>query len=253
MNKRYQVFVSSTFKDLSEERMEVMKALLELDCIPCGMEYFPAASEDSWSYISSLIKQCDYYVLIVAGRYGPMTDEEISFTQKEYQCALDSGVPILAFVRADVESLPVKKVDNDPKLKKNLDQFVAQLKELKARNLCKEWHNADELGAVVSRGITQLTKGVPRVGLVRADTAGYTNAEQVLELTRKIEDLAKRIKQYEGEDLITGGITLADGEELFEVEYSYSICYHAKSKDTYWLTGNAYTIECVREHCLELE
>ena len=53
MNKRYQVFVSSTFKDLAEERMEVIKALLELDCIPCGMEYFPAASEDSWSYIST--------------------------------------------------------------------------------------------------------------------------------------------------------------------------------------------------------
>ena len=117
MNKRYQVFVSSTFKDLAEERMEVIKALLELDCIPCGMEYFPAASEDSWSYISSLIKQCDYYVLIVAGRYGSMTADGISFTQKEYQCALDSGVPVLAFVRADVESLPVKKVDEDPKLK----------------------------------------------------------------------------------------------------------------------------------------
>ena len=76
MNKRYQVFVSSTFKDLAEERMEVIKALLELDCIPCGMEYFPAASEDSWSYISSLIKQCDYYVLIVAGRYGSMTADD---------------------------------------------------------------------------------------------------------------------------------------------------------------------------------
>ena len=133
MNKRYQVFVSSTFKDLAEERMEVIKALLELDCIPCGMEYFPAASEDSWSYISSLIKQCDYYVLIVAGRYGSMTADGISFTQKEYQCALDSGVPVLAFVRADVESLPVKKVDDDPRLKKKLDEFVTQLK---AKNLC---------------------------------------------------------------------------------------------------------------------
>ena len=34
MNKRYQVFVSSTFEDLQEERKEVMQALLELDCIP---------------------------------------------------------------------------------------------------------------------------------------------------------------------------------------------------------------------------
>jgi hypothetical protein len=46
--KRYQVFVSSTFQDLQEERQEVIQALLELDCIPSGMELFPAANEDQW-------------------------------------------------------------------------------------------------------------------------------------------------------------------------------------------------------------
>ncbi|MBK8887634.1 MAG: DUF4062 domain-containing protein [Saprospiraceae bacterium] len=33
MNKKYQVFVSSTFMDLIDERQEVMQALLELDCL----------------------------------------------------------------------------------------------------------------------------------------------------------------------------------------------------------------------------
>ena len=55
MNKRYQVFVSSTYRDLRVERMEVMTALLGLDCIPCGMEYFPAADETQWSFIKRLI------------------------------------------------------------------------------------------------------------------------------------------------------------------------------------------------------
>jgi hypothetical protein len=32
MDKRYQVFVSSTFEDLQEERREAMQALLSLDC-----------------------------------------------------------------------------------------------------------------------------------------------------------------------------------------------------------------------------
>jgi hypothetical protein len=70
MDKRYQVFVSSTYEDLIEERLEVMKALLELDCIPCGMEYFPAANEDAWTFIKKLIDVCDYYVVIVGGKYG---------------------------------------------------------------------------------------------------------------------------------------------------------------------------------------
>lgn len=70
MEKRYQVFVSSTYEDLQEERREVMQALLELDCIPAGMELFPASSENQWSLIKRVIDDCDYYLLIIAGRYG---------------------------------------------------------------------------------------------------------------------------------------------------------------------------------------
>jgi hypothetical protein len=64
MQKRYQVFLSSTFRDLEVERLEVMRALLELDCFPCGMEYFPASNDDQWSFIKDLIDQCDYYVVV---------------------------------------------------------------------------------------------------------------------------------------------------------------------------------------------
>ena len=33
MERRYQVFISSTFMDLRDERSEVIQALLELDCM----------------------------------------------------------------------------------------------------------------------------------------------------------------------------------------------------------------------------
>ena len=72
MDKRYQVFVSSTFEDLQEERKEVMQALLELDCIPAGMELFPAMDEEQFEFIKSIIDDCDYYILIVGARYGSM-------------------------------------------------------------------------------------------------------------------------------------------------------------------------------------
>ncbi len=70
IDRRYQVFVSSTFEDLIEERREVTQALLELDCIPSGMELFPAADNDQWTLIKKVIDDCDYYVMISAGRYG---------------------------------------------------------------------------------------------------------------------------------------------------------------------------------------
>ncbi len=74
MDKRYQVFVNSTYTDLMEERNEVMQALLELNCMPAGMELFPAANEDQWNWIKRVIDESDYYVVIVAGRYGSVSE-----------------------------------------------------------------------------------------------------------------------------------------------------------------------------------
>ena len=45
MEKRYQVFISSTFRDLVQERQEVLKAVLEIDHMPAGMELFPASDD----------------------------------------------------------------------------------------------------------------------------------------------------------------------------------------------------------------
>ena len=220
MNKRYQVFVSSTFTDLAAERMEVIKALLELDCIPCGMEYFPAASEDTWHYISDLIKQCDYYIVIVAGRYGSLTPEGISFTQKEYECAINNGVPAIAFLYAEPEKLPVKDVDTDPERKQKLEKFVILLR----KHLCKEWHNADELGAVVSRSVTQLIKRTPRIGWVPASSVrSVEDANEILELNKRIKDLESKLKHYDGV-CVDDTSSLCDGDDLFELEYTYDIC-----------------------------
>ena len=106
-DKRYQVFVSSTYDDLQDERKEVMQALLELDCIPAGMELFPASSEDQWSLIKRVIDDCDYYILIIGGRYGSVGPDGISYTQMEFEYALKTGKPIISFVHKNPASIPV--------------------------------------------------------------------------------------------------------------------------------------------------
>ena len=70
MEKRYQVFVSSTYADLKNERSRVIQTLMEMDCIPSGMELFPASDEEQWEFIKRIIDDCDYYLLIIGGKYG---------------------------------------------------------------------------------------------------------------------------------------------------------------------------------------
>ena len=86
MNKKYQVFISSTFTDLKDERKEITRVLLEMDCIPTGMEMFQASDDNQWQVIKRVISLCDYYLVIIAGRYGsvhPKTKK--SYTQMEYE------------------------------------------------------------------------------------------------------------------------------------------------------------------------
>ena len=87
MDKKHQVFVSSTYEDLQVERQEVMHVLLELGCIPSGMELFPAANDSQWELIKGVIDDCDYYVVIIAGRYGSIGPSGVSslVSQQSYR------------------------------------------------------------------------------------------------------------------------------------------------------------------------
>lgn len=67
MDKRYQVIISSTFRDLVQERQEVLKAVLAIDHMPAGMELFPASDDAAWQLSRDVIDGSDYYVVIIGG------------------------------------------------------------------------------------------------------------------------------------------------------------------------------------------
>src|ERR1035441_5110154 len=74
-DRRYQVFVSSTFDDLQPERQKVLQAVLEMKAFPAGMELFPSANDEQWAFIQREIESSDYYTVITAGKYGSLADE----------------------------------------------------------------------------------------------------------------------------------------------------------------------------------
>ncbi len=111
--KKFQVFVSSTYTDLVEERERIIKAVLEMYHIPIGMEMFSAEDEDQWEIIRRTIEISDYYILILGLRYGSKAEDGVSFTEKEYEYALQKGIPILAFVLDDCVSLSKDRRDDN--------------------------------------------------------------------------------------------------------------------------------------------
>ena len=109
-----EVFVSSTFFDLVEERAAVSKVLLEMDAFPAGMELFPATDEDSWTLIQRVIDSADYYLLIIGGRYGSIDNTtQLSYTEKEYDCAVAQKKPVMAFLHGEPGKIEFDKSETD--------------------------------------------------------------------------------------------------------------------------------------------
>ena len=162
MEVKHQVFVSSTYKDLIDERKEVIHALLELDCIPAGMELFPATDEDAWSLITEVIDGCDYYVLILGGKYGSTNKEGVGFTEMEFDYASSRGMPIICFLHENIENLTATKVESSELGRERLDKFRRKAQE----KHCKFWSTSHDLGGKVSRSLIQLKKRHPSDGWV---------------------------------------------------------------------------------------
>ena len=100
--KKLQVFISSTYTDLIEERQAVVQAVLKAGHIPAGMELFKAGKEQMET-IKKWIDESDVYVLILGGRYGSIEPESgKSYTQLEYEYAIEKDMPVFAVIISDV-------------------------------------------------------------------------------------------------------------------------------------------------------
>jgi hypothetical protein len=216
MDKRYQVFVSSTYDDLQPERQEVMQALLELDCIPAGMELFPAANETQWNFIKKVIRDCDYYIVIVAGRYGSRGPSGAGYTEMEYRYAEEIGLPIIAFLHRDPEQLPAKKTERSFEGQQQLREFRAYLE----RKLCKLWSSPAELGSVVSRSLVQLMKSSPAIGWVRGSDVG--DPLEAARLRARVEELETEIATFASSGP-KGAENLAQGDENYTLNFSVEV------------------------------
>lgn len=237
MDKRYQVFVSSTFKDLQEERQEVMQAILELDCIPSGMELFPAANEDQWTLIKKVIDDSDYYLVILGGRYGSIGPEGLSYTEMEYRYALEKGKPIIGFLHKNPSDLPVSKSEEDKIGKEKLEAF----KSLVQKKVVKYWTNPKELGSVVSRSLIWLIRNTPAIGWVRADRVpDQDTTQEILRQKIEIEELNKQLQELRT-TAPKGVEQLAQGLDEYTIRFTFKESSEPDFADTNIVYSSEFT------------
>src|SRR5215469_1418567 len=97
--RKLQIFLSSTYEDLIDERLAAMEAILAAGHIPAAMEQFSPGDETAWEKITAWIDESDAFILILGGRYGSIEPNSgKSYVECEYEYAVEKKKPFFALV-----------------------------------------------------------------------------------------------------------------------------------------------------------
>lgn len=225
--KKLQVFVSSTYLDLKDERQKAVEGILRAGHIPAGMELFTAASKSQWQIIEEWIKESDILFLILGGKYGSIEPGSgKSYTQLEYEFALKHGIPVFAIVLSD-QYLANKKSANISQevfeyavKEPNVEKYDA-FKKLVLSNLVRFIDNISEIATEVSYSLQVF---------IRKDRTEYnfrgwirgTESEQ----NNEVINSPQNTKLFEMDETLLNGVidTLEKGKFIDTIEYIATSC-----------------------------
>jgi nucleoside 2-deoxyribosyltransferase len=192
MERKLQVFVSSTYLDLKEERQAAVQAILKASHIPAGMELFTAGDESQWEVITQWIDASDMLMLILGARYGSIEQKSgKSYTQLEYEYAVGKGKPVFAVIMSD-EYLDARvKREGRKVLESDHPKELAEFRKIVQSKMCSFFDSLNEVKLAVHESVPTLAKKIPHGGWVRYKDVpdATTLAAQVAKLSEENEKL----------------------------------------------------------------
>lgn len=189
MNFQYKIFISSTLEDLKEERDIVVKAILEMGHIPVTMEMFCAGDLDQWDIIKKQIVESDYFIALVALKYGPL-EGELSNTEKEYDFAVSHGIPTLGFIISDNVTWKASRIERDEVMLGKLNAFKEKIR----CSIFGYWDSKIDLYGKLPIALMKQFNINPGIGWVRADqNTGSEILTEISRLSRENSELRKEI------------------------------------------------------------
>jgi hypothetical protein len=194
MDRKLQVFVSSTYTDLRDERQAAVSAILEAHHIPAGMELFAAGDQSQWELIRRWIDDCDVFMLVLGGRYGTIEAEsQKSYIQLEYEYAIEKGKRYFAAVMGDdMLNEKVKNQGLEVLEQGDTKAFKDFHSKVKSKH-CRFFNALPELKLIVFQSLADISQDKTLFGWIRANEANDPQIalERMNRLEKRIEELQK--------------------------------------------------------------
>jgi hypothetical protein len=202
-DKKLQVFVSSTYTDLKEERQAAVEAILSSGHIPAGMELFSAGDESQLSVIKRWIDESDVYLLILGGRYGSIEPKSgKSYTQLEYEYAVEQKKPLFAVVISE-EALEKKvKIEGSVVIERENNKLLREFRTMVTSNLVKFWEDKKDIKIAIYDTISDFSYRKELLGWIRGDNSVNTGvlAEELARLAKENAELRDKLSNVQASD-----------------------------------------------------
>jgi hypothetical protein len=190
------------------------------------MELFPASDDTQWELIKRVIEESDYYIVIVGGRYGSVGPGGLSYTEMEYDYAVEMGIPILGFVRDGIGEIPFNNTEKSEKGRRKLEAFRHKVMS----RTCRKYSTPSELGMAVMKSLMAEARIRPRTGWVRADQArsdeDIQRERNLVEDLKAAEQIIERLEREIRDRAILGDEVplelMAQGDETLELTVTFS-------------------------------
>ncbi|MBL8061293.1 MAG: DUF4062 domain-containing protein [Chthonomonas sp.] len=224
ISRKLQIFVSSTYTDMKDERQAAVEAILQAGHIPAGMELFAAGDESQLEIIKKWIDQSDALLILLGERYGSIEPKSgKAYVEVEYDHALESGKPVFGVCLSD----PMINAKYQALGKSATDEHRPQHSAFKERVMSKQCGEANDIKDIkyeVLKTLNNYSQDEGLVGWVRADeyrqSIDLSRELQATigELRTKASNASPSLKELHNEF----DVFIADLKEIpFELEFKY--------------------------------
>jgi Domain of unknown function (DUF4062) len=186
--KKLQVFVSSTYTDLKEERQAAVEAILTAGHIPAGMELFTAGDQSQMDVIKRWIDESDVFLLILGGRYGSLEPtSQKSYIEVEYEYAHETRKPSFAVVIKDDHLEEKTKVHGRSVIETESPQQLKVFRETVLSRMSKFWSDPRDIKLAIYETLSEFSRRDDLIGWVPGDQAvnGGAVAEEIARLGKE--------------------------------------------------------------------
>jgi hypothetical protein len=185
LDKRYQVFISTSGAEMQPERIILSQTLVGMGFFSWGLEQRTPLNT---AFARRQIDDCDYVVILLGSQYGEQSVSGVGYMHLEYIYAVTKQKPIIVFMHDDPASRDLSLHDAKPELREKFKEFRQLLQQ--EVDQVFTYRSLRDLEMAVRFNMSQMLERYPVTGWVRPQNTQALH-DEIDQLKAKVAQLER--------------------------------------------------------------